>query len=93
MFFLLQQKKQLKFVIVLIVFILINAAILYFYFREPKIAAIGETSAGKNNFGIIKRIQIDKNFFKSPQYQAAKFYGSWPLEIGKIGRENPFIPY
>ncbi len=91
-----QEKRQRFLMVVLIVVILAILITLYFYFSHPsqtpmiESEVIGQEASTED---VVKKINFDIDFLKSPHFLALKMYGEWPLQIKEKGRTNPFLPY
>lgn len=98
-----QEKKQRFLIIILGVVLLVTFVILYFAYLRPSsptpsgvaepdtfLPAVEGEILAEN---IIKKIDFDIDFLKSPRFGALKIYGEWPLKIEEKGRTNPFLPY
>jgi len=89
-----QYKKQQKLLIALGVLILAIILVLYFgLWRQPSQEELLPEIIGPVPSGAEEDLELDKDFFEDPRYQGLKFYGQWPIEVGEVGRENPFLPY
>lgn len=85
----LQQKKRQKYLILIfILIVLVTVSIWYFGFLKEKSPA----STSAPSF-ILRDIEIDLELLGSQEMKKLQSFKEIILFKGKIGRENPFLPY
>ncbi len=83
-----QRKKQKYLIVIVIVVFVITAVFLWFgYFRKSEF--VSEEAPVSS----IKEIKIDFNVLEGQFLQESQVFEKTPSFEGKIGRENPFLPY
>ena len=100
-----QEQKQQRLLMILIGLALTIAIVVYFGFfyssstgpiiestQDEKIDKIEQANKLKVQ-GVIDKIDFDDEFFNDSRFQSLRDYGEWPLEIGEVGRTNPFLSY
>lgn len=85
-----QKKKQNYLLWVVIVVIIFTVAILWFGVFQKEDEFV-ETTAG--SVSLIKKMDVEFEVLENPLFEKLNPFEKISAFIGKIGRENPFLPY
>lgn len=89
-----QEIRQQKLILVLVAVVLVIIVVVYFgFFRSTPVVPVGGGPMNTTtSVGDTGTIGDNLYFLEDSRFQSLKKYGSWPIETGKTGRENPFNP-
>jgi len=98
-----KRKQTMMLVIVAVIFLVIGYLV-YINFLSPKtpptplLEAGAEPSAPGSEAPLPPPVQgssskLNTDILNDPRFSELKIFGDAPIEIGPIGRENPFVPY
>lgn len=86
-------KKQKILLISFIIIILITIGLLYFNYAGRIIKTKSAETPKQPNQAMPDGRQADFSIFEDPAFKELDNQSQGPIDIGQIGRENPFAPY
>ena len=90
---LVQKKNSQRTIILIIILVVVigGGSLFYFFWVVPPVSTTTSTTQDKV---IIRDLQIisdfDDDLFDDPRYRSLEPFGDLPVNLGNIGRDNPF---
>ncbi len=90
---LVQKQRSERTILLLGVFgaIVVAGVLLYFFWIAPPTSTTNSSTVDTTKRDTPVITDFDDEVFADPRYRSLKEYGDLPVNIGNVGRENPFI--